>query len=200
MAAPAPARIHTTSVSGTWFRLHNVNSSILASLLDLEEQRAVNRRLGLPGPEEVQWIPATSGPHGGRFVRPGGPGALYLGDALATCLAEVIHHQNLLFASAPSTPRGMHTSFRQLVFRVDGAMADAARHGRPLRHPIDYAPSWVFGAQVRAARLDGIRYTSVRATRGSCVAAFESGAARFDRVEYGAVVLEWDGSTVVRIG
>lgn len=199
MAAPGTG-IRTTRVSGLWSRLHNANSSVLSSLLDLEEQAAVNRRLGLPAPAEPVWIAPTAGPNGGRFTRPGGSGALYLGNDLATCLAEVIHHQNLLFASAPATPRGMRPSFRHLIFRVDGIMAQATKHGGSLLHPADYTASWTFGTLVRAANLDGVRYPSVRAAHGTCVAVFGNRAVRFERVDFGAVVLEWDGTAAVRIG
>jgi RES domain-containing protein len=199
MPPSAPARIHAIPISGAWSRLHNANASVLDALLTAGEADAVARRLGLAGPKAPIWIPGTAGPHGGRFAPPDGHGALYLGNDLSTCLAEVIHHHDLFCSSTPGTARGMHSSFRHLVFQVKGTMADASRHGTALRHPTDYAPSWDFGRRVRAARLDGVRYPSVRMAGGACLAVFQNHAVRFDRVDLGAVILEWDGAKSVRI-
>jgi hypothetical protein len=66
-------------------------------------------------------------------------------------------------------------------------------------NPTEYAPSWDFGRQVRAARIDGVHYARVRRAGGACLAVFQDPAVRFDHLEFGAVLLEWDGAKSVRI-
>ena len=192
-------RIASVPVAGPWDRLHRSESDILAGLLSAAELAAVNRRLGLAtrGP---QWVPADAGESGGRFAAPRGPGALYLGDDLATCAAEVAHHHGRRCAASLGTPPGSRAVFRHLVFQVAGTMAEAARTRRLLYLPEDYGPSWAYGANARAAGLAGVHYRSVRRKAGLCLAVFEDAAAVFLRVEFGAVILEWDGAVSRRIG
>lgn len=187
-------------VSGSWSRLHRAESEALAALLSAEEREAVRRRLGLapggePGPA---WIPPTAGPQGARFSPPQGPGALYLADDLATCVAEVAHHHARLCRASLGTPPGTRAVFRHLRFQVAGAFADAT--GDPaLRDPGDYGPSWAFGARARSGGLDGVHYGSARREDARCLAVFQARAVRYRRTEAGAVLLEWDGTTSRRI-
>jgi hypothetical protein len=192
--------LHSLRVSGFWARLHNANSSVLDSLLTGAEVAAIARRLGRPIPVTPDWVPADSGEAGGRFAQPRHAGALYLGNDLETCVAEIIHHHSILCADSDTTPVGMHSTYRHLVFRIAGTMAEATRHGRLLLNPSDYAASWNFGRRVRKAQLDGVNYLSVRAPGGTCLAIFENRAVQFHHVEFGAVLLEWDGSRSRRIG
>lgn len=194
--APPPK----VEVAGPWERLHRAESNTLASLLTACEQEAVHRRLGLPAPALPTWIPATTGEQGGRFAEPHGPGALHLGNDLATCLREVAHHHARICAASVGTPPGTRAVFRHLIFRVSGTLADAARlHGGGLHDPASYAPSWRFARLARAAALEGVHYRSVRRRGGRCLAVFENRTVRFLRVEFGAVVLEWDGGASRRI-
>ena len=187
-------------VTGPWTRLHRAEADLLAALLTGAEREALNRRLGLPPAPAPVWVPASSGPAGGRFAAPQGPGALYLGDDLATCVAEVAHHHALQCAASLGTPPGARAVLRHVVFQVDAELADASGERRGgLHHPTDYAPSWAFGERARAAGRAGVHYRSVRRTGGRCLAVFDNRAATFLRVEFGAVVLEWDGGGSHRI-
>lgn len=197
MKTPA---LHLRSVHGPWVRLHRAESDVLASLLSAAEVAAVNRRLGLPSGKAPIWVPLRAGGHGGRFVEPHGPGALYLGIDLETCLAEVAHHHAALCSASVGTPTGARAVFRKLIFEVSGSMADATGvRGGGLHDPTDYAPSWGYGRPVRAAHLDGVHYRSVRRRGGRCLGVFRNQAAAFSRVEFGAVILEWDGAISRRI-
>jgi hypothetical protein len=187
-------------ILGPWVRLHRAESDILAGLLSAEEMAAVNRRLGLSAPSAPVWVPPGAGDAGGRFAEPHGPGALYLGRELATCLAQVEHHHALGCRASVGTPPGTRAVFRHLVFQVDGRMADAtAERSARLHDPASHGPSWGYGRRVRAADLDGVHYRSARRRGGRCLAVFRSRAAAFSRVELGAVILEWDGTASRRI-
>jgi hypothetical protein len=188
-------------VEGPWARLHRAESDILASLLSVAEVAAIHRRLGLPAANApAAWVPPSAGGVGARFAEPHGPGALYLALDLETCQAEIIHHHGRWCAESVGMPPGTRAVFRHLVFEVSGAMADATRErGGGLHDRSDYGSSWGYGRLVRAAGLDGVHYRSVRKRGGRCLAVFENRAVRFARVEFGAVVLEWDGTASRRI-
>ena len=186
-------------IQGPWARLHRAESDLLASLLTAAELAAVNRRLGLPASPPA-WVPAGTSDAGGRFAEPHGPGALYLGRDLATCLAEVIHHHDGICRASTGTPPGARAVFRHLVFQVSGTMADAtAERTAALHDPSSHGPSWGYSRLARTAGLDGVHYRSARRRGGRCLAVFRNRAAAFSHVEYGAVVLEWDGTVSRRI-
>lgn len=182
-----------THILGPWLRLHRAESEALAAHLSAAQIDAVYRRLRLPSPALPTWIPATAGQHC-RFAEPGVAGALYLADTIETCVAEVVHHHGRICRESVGTPPGTRAVFRHLLFQVDGRMAEVVGRRSAAMRADDYGPSWTFGRKVRAAGLDGIRYPSVRALPGTCLAVLEERAVRFDRVEFGAIVLEWDGS------
>jgi len=192
--------IPSLPVMGPWSRLHRAESDILAALLTAEERAAVDRRLGRPSGQSPVWVPATAPEGGGRFIEPLGPGALYLGNTLETCVAELAHHHGLLCAASVGTPLGTRAVFRHLVFQVAGDFADASLdRKRGLHNPSDYAASWAFGRRARAAGFPGIHYRSVRKRGGRCLAVFEQAVVRFLRFELGAVILEWDGRASKRM-
>lgn len=194
------ALLRTIAIMGPWARLHRAESDVLAALLSAEERDAVNRRLGRVVSQGSRWVPPVMGDRGGRFAEPYGPGALYLGNTLVTCVAEVIHHHGLLCAASVGTPPGTRAVFRHLVFQAVGDFADAARDRRGgLHRPEDYSASWAYGRQVRQAGLPGVHYRSVRKRGGRCLAVFEKRPVRFLRFEFGAVILEWDGMRSARI-
>ena len=189
-------------IEGSWNRLHRAESEVLAALLTAAEADAVRRRLGLPddADERASWIPPAAGHDGGRFLAPHGPGALYLGESLATCMAEAAHHHGRHCAASLGTPPGTRAVFRHLVFRVTGRFADASRDRRLGLHlPDDLAPSWAFGNHARALGLAGVHYRSVRRRGGRCLAVFDGRKVVLLRAELGAVVLEWDGAVSRRI-
>lgn len=180
-----------------WHRLHRAESSVLAAILSPPEAAAVARRLG-PIVATSSWVPPNAGP-GGRFAEPHGPGVLYLGHDLDTCLAEVIYHHARICAASVGTPPGARGVFRHLIFSVNGTFADVTKGHTPLHDPGSYVASWAFARRVRAACFDGVHYRSVRRRGGRCLGVFTNPAAIFSRVEFGAVVLEWDGSVSRRI-
>ena len=188
------------AVMGPWSRLHRAESEILAALLTGAEREAVNRRLGRLIGQAPSWVPTTAPEGGGRFTEPLGPGALYLGNTLETCVAELAYHHGLLCAASVGTPPGTRAVFRHLVFQVAGDFADASldrKHG--LHNPSDYSASWAFGRRARATGFPGIHYRSVRKRGGRCLGVFEQTAVRFLRFELGAVILEWDGQASRRM-
>jgi len=193
--------VATIALDGPWSRLHRAESDLLASLLTAAEVEAVNRRLGLPPAGTPLWVPSSAGSLGGRFTRPNGPGSLYLGGDLATCVQEVAHHHARHCAASLGTPPGTRAVFRNLRFRVRGTLADAApdRTGG-LHRPEDYGPSWAFGDQARGENRDGVHYRSVRQLGGHCCAVFAARAVTFLGVDFGAVLLEWDGTRSQRTG
>jgi len=196
MALPLQA----LAVTGPWSRLHRAESDILASLLTAAEREAVNRRLGRPTGPTPSWVPPTAPEGGGRFTEPQGPGALYLGNTLETCVAELAYHHGLLCAASVGTPQGTRAVFRHLVFQVAGDFANAAadrKHG--LHNPSDYSASWAFGRRAREGGFPGVHYRSVRKRGGRCLAVFEQTVVRFLRFELGAVILEWDGQASRRM-
>lgn len=196
MTTPTLATIQTTD--DIWHRLHRADSGVLAALLlSAAEAGAVARRLGAIV-SKPSWVPPTAGP-GGRFAEPRGPGVLYLGHDLDICLAEILYHHARFCASSVGTPPGTQGVFRHLVFVVSGTFADVSKGHAPLHSPTSYTDSWAYARRVRAACLDGVLYRSVRKRGGRCLGVFVSPAATFYRVEFGAVVLEWDGSTSRRI-
>ena len=193
--------IQSLRVHGEWERLHRAESKVLTGLLTAAELDVVNRRLGVPvRSASPVWVPDKAGEIGGRFAEPHGPGALYLGNDLATCLKEVAHHHAVNCAASVGTPAGTQAIFRHLIFQVSGTFADASVvRGGGLHDPLDYSSSWSYGRRARAAGLEGVHFRSVRRRGGRCLAVFENRTTRFLRFEYGAVVLEWDGTTSQRI-
>lgn len=192
--------LRTIQVTGPWNRLHRAEADLLAGLLTAAERGALNRRLGLPPERTPVWVPSSSGAEGSRCAGPHGPGALYLGNDLATCIREVAHHHARHCAASVGTPPGTRAVLRHLVFQVDAELADAAAdRGGGLHQPDDYGPSWAYGRRVHAAKLAGIQYRSVRNRGGRCLAIFRRQAVSFLRVEFGAVVLEWDGVASHRV-
>lgn len=191
------ANLAAIQIETPWHRLHRAEASILAAFLSPPEAAAVARRLdsfiAMP-----PWIPPNAGP-GGRFAEPHGPGVLYLGHGLDTCLAEFIHHHARICAASIGTPPGARGVFRHQIFTVNGIFADVTKGHTPLHDPISYAASWACARLIRAACLDGVHYRSVRRRGGRCLGVFTTSAATFSRAELGAVVLEWDGSTSRRI-
>lgn len=191
------ANLAAIQVATHWHRLHRAEASILAAFLSPPEAAAVARRLGsiIATPP---WIPPNAGP-GGRFAEPHGSGVLCLGHDLDTCLAESIHHHTRICAASIGTPPGARGTFRHLIFTVNGTFADVTKGHSPLHDPVSYSPSWAYARHVRAACLAGVHYRSLRRRGGRCLGVFTNPTATFSRAEFGAVVLEWDGSTSHRI-
>ena len=191
------ARLAAIQIATHWHRLRRAEASNLAAFLSPPEATAVARRLGSIIATHP-WIPPNAGP-GGRFAEPHGSGVLCLVHDLDTCVADIIHHHTRIWAASIGTPPGARGTFRHLIFTVNGTFVDITKGHTPLYDSVSHAASWAYARNVRAACLDGVHYRSIRRRGGRCLGVFTNPAATFSRVEFGAVVLEWDGSASRRI-
>lgn len=123
-------------------------------------------------------------PNGSRFRRAGQlEGAFYASEAVETAFAEVAFHRLAFFADSPGTvlPR---TAAELSAFQVRCAASAIDLTKPPLvrdeaawRQLIDYAACQDLADGCRAARIDAIRYRSVRDPRGGMNVALLSPAA-----------------------
>src|SRR5438552_216670 len=109
-------------------------------------------------------------PRGSRFRRAGRtPGVFYAAEAPRTALAEMAFYRLLFFAETPDTPwpkdAAEYTAFSSAI-RSDKALDltkppfDADR--TIWTHPTGYSPCQDLAQAARDARIDSIRYESVR--------------------------------------
>lgn len=117
--------------------------------------------------------------------------AVYAGEALATCRAEVAHHHAQALADSGEPP-GAARIFECLQLRVAGAFLDVRKGRRELHRPDDYGPSQAFGRNARADGEAGIVYASVRAAGGECLALFDPDGVRACGFT-DLLALRWDG-------
>jgi hypothetical protein len=104
-------------------------------------------------------------PDGSRFSD-GSYGVLYLADTPDTAIAETRYHQEKCFRSV----EGLHydtVDMRCLKVVFSAELVDGVGI-KEIHLPDDYAPSRIFGAQIRGAGENGIQYRSVRNTGGIC--------------------------------
>lgn len=134
----------------------------------------------------------------------GGPGrfngttfsAFYAAEKLETAIAETAYHQMRALRDENASP----IEIRMRALRADIQASDfvdltGIPDSDPLYHPTDYAASQAFGAEVRAANRNGIRFTSVRRPGYSCMAVFQPSQVR--RCEdAGTYVYQWDGDRI----
>jgi hypothetical protein len=107
-------------------------------------------------------------PAGSRFRRAGmTEGVFYAAETPETAVAETAFHRLLFFADSPATPWPSNPA-EFTAFSVGYATGRAIDLGRyaaaraDLMHPTDYAPCQSFAETARAARIEIIRYGSVR--------------------------------------
>lgn len=98
-------------------------------------------------------------------------GLLYAGETFEVALFETMHH-HARFMAATAEVSGWTSQFRELVLDVSGELHDleSLDGTDPLLAPDSYAASQALGAALRVAGAEGIRYPSVRAQGGRCVA------------------------------
>lgn len=123
---------------------------------------------GIPGCNYATSAFTHVNENGSRFSD-GRYGVLYTADSMATALEEVAHHQALYWKLAHLeydrlTFRGLRCEFDETGF-VD---ATSVPMTDPIYRPDDYSVSRALGAALKAQKVPGLRYCSVRQHEGLC--------------------------------
>lgn len=108
-------------------------------------------------------------PEGSRFGD-GSFGVLYLADTVETAIAEVRYHQEQYWSKIVGLSYDRFV-FRGLVCSFDEAgMKDATvvPLTDPIYSPIDYSHAQALGREVKATKVPGLRYNSVRSPNNTC--------------------------------
>ena len=98
---------------------------------------------------------------------------VYMGDAEATCLAEVAHHLARALAET-GAEKGRAHYFLLARFRLRGKVLDVRRGFPRFHRKEDWTPAQAFGARAWAQEALGITYRSVRRARAEDVAVFRA--------------------------
>lgn len=100
-------------------------------------------------------------------------GVLYAGDRFEVALAETIYHHEQFMAQTGERA-GWTSQFRELVFDIDGALADLRGDGVPagVLDPDDYGVSQALGRALKDGGGEGIVYPSVRHRAGEAAGLF----------------------------
>lgn len=115
-------------------------------------------------------------PYGSRFRRPGAlKGVFYGAESADTAAAEVTFHRIMRFyAESPDTPwpanAAEYTAFAAefaSARSIDLTAPPLNARAQQWTHPTDYGACQALGEAARAAGIDVIRYTSVRAPSGA---------------------------------
>jgi len=120
--------------------------------------------------------------------------ALYAGEILATCVAEVAYHHGRALA-ASGEPPGAIRVFEALALKVTGRFPDVRKGNAALHRPGDCAPAQALGRELKAAGAPGLAYRSVRRKGGSCLALFLAAPVTSCALKQ-MVPLQWDGRTL----
>lgn len=196
-------RIHFLNCA--WRQLRFLPRSPLAQLADAEDRESLEdllARAGVfrPAPvrRKMDRLPqlkaylAQPGPGPASRFCDGSFRALYAGESLATCVAEMAFHHGRALADS-GEPAGAIRVFEGLEVRVAGQFLDV-RKGHPTLHrPDDYGPSQAFGRALRIQGEAGLVYRSVRRRAGHCLALFAAEVVKGCSLK-DLVPLTWDGS------
>ena len=127
---------------------------------------------GVPGPAlpAVHAVPLRPYPHGSRFRRARQrAGAFYASERVATAIAETAFYRLLFHLEAPAARLPArpteHTAFRVAAATerlIDLTLPPLARDAATWRHPVDYGPCQDLADAARGARIEALRYASVR--------------------------------------
>jgi hypothetical protein len=109
-------------------------------------------------------------PHGSRFRRARQrEGAFYASERVETAIAETAFYRLLFYSEAPAARLPArpteHTAFRAAAATerlIDLTAPPLDRDAALWRHPVDYRPCQELADAARAARMEAIRYASVR--------------------------------------
>lgn len=155
------------------------------------------RRVGGPGASYLM-APFThaSADRSSRFSD-GTFGVLYAGIRFKVALLETVHHHGR-FMARTQEPAGWTSQFREIGLEVEGRLHDLRRGEQgytALLHPKDYRSGQIFGAQLRAAGVEGLVYPSVRCQGGDCVGLFYPDLAA-NPTQGRHLDYHWDGARV----
>jgi len=186
---PAALSSDARALAGTCWRLveaqHRISTLKLVDSVDeqemLEELIQTSKPSLPPECHHLHYLLSTpfrygaAYPTGSRFRRAGlTEGVFYAADTPETAVAEVAFYRLLFYAESPGTPwpanSAEYTAFateyatRKGIDLAKGKYAKAkyAKDGASWMHPTDYTPCQAIAEAARAARIDVIRYTSVR--------------------------------------
>lgn len=113
-------------------------------------------------------------PHGSRFRRiRSHDGVFYASEHIRTALAEFAHYRVRFFEASPQTPLP-HKDLLTTVFSakyatrncLDLTLPPFVKHRSRWVHSTDYSATQEFADQARAAKVDVLRYESVRDVTG----------------------------------
>jgi len=149
------------------------------ALRDLDRLPQLKVYLGLPG----------RGP-ASRFSD-GSFRAIYGGETLDTCVAEMAFHHSRTLAET-SEPAGAIRVFEALALKVSGAFPDVRKGHRDLRLAGEYRHAQAFGRGLRSAGEPGTVFRSVRRQGGECLALFLAAPVKACTLKQ-MVALQWDG-------
>lgn len=127
------------------------------------------RRVSGPGTQTIMAAFTHVNPDGSRFSD-GTYGVFYAAHAMATAVAETMHHR-AKFMAATAEP-AMKIEMRCYRMDVRAKLHDLRRGWTDMLDPDDYRPPQALGRTLRAAGSDGVIYPSVRDPGGLCIGAF----------------------------
>ena len=120
--------------------------------------------------------------------------ALYAGESLPTCLAEMSHHHGRALADTHEPPGAIRV-FEALALKVTGRFRELRQGHAALHRVQDYAPAQALGRELKAAGEPGLVYRSARRKGGSCLALFLASPVKTCVLKQ-MVPLQWDGHTL----
>jgi len=117
--------------------------------------------------------------------------AVYAGESLDTCVAEMAFHHGRALADS-GEPAGAIRVFEGLALKVAGRFTDLRTGHRELHRPDDYLPSQAFGRTLKASGEPGAVFRAVRRQGGECLVLLLGAAVRTCALAR-LVALRWDG-------
>jgi hypothetical protein len=136
-------------------------------------------------------------PLGSRFSD-GAFGVYYAAEHLETAILETVYHLERRLRAGRAAPDDM--AQRAYVGAIAGRVADLTADpeaAAPLMAPDDYAASQRFGAEARAAGVDGILFESVRHPGHRALAIFRPPCVAPPAQER-HLLYDWDGKRIRR--
>jgi hypothetical protein len=127
------------------------------------------RRVSGPGTQTVMAAFTHINPDGSRFSD-GSYGVFYAAEAMATAVAETMHHR-AKFMAATNEP-AMKLEMRCYRMDLRAKLHDLRRGWPDMLDPDDYGAPRALARTLRAGGSDGVIYPSVRHPGGMCVGAF----------------------------
>lgn len=117
--------------------------------------------------------------------------AVYAGESLPTCVAEMAYHHGLALA-ATREPAGAIRVFEGLTLKVTGPFMDLRQGHAALHRAQDYAPAQAFGRRLKTQGDPGAVCRAVRRKGGECLALLRAEPVKACTLKQ-VVALRWDG-------